>query len=291
MELNTQAVAGPLRSAATLVVLRDGPRGIEVLLLKRHAQSAVLGGAHVFPGGKVDTDDAQDGVVPLLDQSPEAMHIALNETALTLPEATALYVAALREAFEESHLLFSPGASSADADRVKALLGQGQGFAAVLAQLGLGLATTELLPWSRWITPLLPSVSNKRFDTRFFVARAPAGQQARHDDHEATDSVWLTAREALAQYWQSRIEFAPPQIMSLVQLARQSCVQDVLAAARLQSPPVIQPEPFVEDGTRTVCYPGDARHPVAMRALAGPTRLIFRNKRFEPPNGLADLLA
>jgi hypothetical protein len=135
----------------------------------------------------------------------------------------------------------------------------------------------------------VPSVSSKRFDTRFFVAAVPAGQQATHDNHEATESTWLSPRAGLQQYWNRAIELAPPQIMSLVHLARHDSVASVLAQARGRLPPLIQPEPFELDGTRVLCYPGDERHPVAQRALPGPTRLHYRDKRFEPTGGFEAL--
>jgi len=136
----------------------------------------------------------------------------------------------------------------------------------------------------------VPSVTNKRFDTRFFLARAPTDQIAAHDNHETTESVWLAPREALTRYWAGQIELAPPQIMSLSHLNRYDSAASALAAARSQKPPTIQPEPFDQEGMRVICYPGDERHSMPERALPGPTRLHFRNRRFEPVGGLAELL-
>jgi hypothetical protein len=73
--------------------------------------------------------------------------------------------------------------------------------------------------------------------------------------------------------------------MSLAQLARHSTVASALAEAGSRPPPVILPEAFNENGERTICYPGDAVHPVPIRAMPGPTRLYWRNKRFEPEGG------
>jgi hypothetical protein len=101
--------------------------------------------------------------------------------------------------------------------------------------------------------------------------------------------VWLQPRTALEQYWDGRIDLAPPQIMSLAHLARHASVDAVFTEARGRRPPVVQPEPFDDEGTRTICYPGDMRHSVAERALPGPTRLRFRNKRFEPVDGFEAL--
>ena len=135
----------------------------------------------------------------------------------------------------------------------------------------------------------MPSLTNKRFDTRFFVSAVPSNQIARHDNHETTASVWLQPRTALAQYWQGQIELAPPQIMSLAHLARHASVQSVLQAARSRLPPTIEPEPFEHEGARAICYPGDERHSVRAQALPGPTRLVYRNKRFEPMTGFDGL--
>lgn len=290
MELNLEIVTTPPRPAATVVMLRDAPTGLEVFLMKRHGLSDVLGGAYVFPGGKVDAADAELDMAHL-DQPLHALHAGLNEADISERTAAGLYVAALREAFEESGVLFAQNASTQTPDaaglpaRAAALLREGRGFNALLAQMALRLQTRSLVPWSRWITPTAPSVMNKRFDTRFFVAAVPFGQVARHDDFETTESTWLSPRMALQQYWAGQIELAPPQIMSLAHLSRHTDVHGVLAAARGRRPPVIQPEPFDHEGGRVICYPGDARHSVPEQALPGPTRLSYRNKRFEPVGG------
>lgn len=289
MELNSEVVTTPLRPAATVVMLRDGSYGLEVFLVKRHGLSDVLGGAHVFPGGKVDAADALMDMDTRLDQTLPDLHASLNEPDITPITAASLYVAAMREAFEESGVLFAHGASHSHAAQATRLLREGVAFDAVLAQMALRLHSSSVLPWSRWITPKQPSVTNKRFDTRFFVAAVPNDQIARHDDHEATESVWLRPRAALEQYWEGQIELAPPQIMSLVQLARHTQLSHVLQAARQQRPALIAPEAFDDDGHRVICYPGDERHSVPAPAMAGPTRLIYRNKRFEPVTGFEGL--
>ncbi len=292
MELNLETVSTPPRPAATVVLLRDAPGGLEVFLMKRHGLSDVLGGAYVFPGGKVDAADAELDAQAHLDQPLAQLHQGLGEADISPLTAGALYVAALREAFEESGVLFAQGGDSlASAAGAAALLREGRTFNAMLAQMGLRLQTRAVLPWSRWITPARPSVMNKRFDTRFFVASVPAGQVARHDDHETTESVWLSPRDALQQYWAGQIELAPPQIMSLAHLARHGAVDSVLAAARARRPPVIQPESFDDDSGRVICYPGDERHSVREAALPGPTRLFYRNKRFEPVSGFEGLFS
>ena len=293
MELNHQAITTPVRDAATVVLLRDAPAGLEVFLMKRSGLSDVLGGAYVFPGGKLDVADTIDDMPNRLDQTPLALHAALNEPALEHNNAAALYVAALREAFEESGVLFAENANLAVSDKTTAqaaeLLKNGQSFPAILAQLGLRLQTLHVQPWSRWITPKLASVSTKRFDTRFFIAAVPHHQTAAHDNYETTESVWLAPRAALEEYWSGGISLAPPQIMSLAHLSHHRTVASALAEARSKPPAVIEPEPFDFEGLRTITYPGDAQHSIRERALPGPTRLCFRNKRFEPLNGFEAL--
>ena len=291
MELNLDIVTTPLLAAATVVLLRDGPWGLEVFLMKRHSRSDVLGGAHVFPGGKVDAVDAELDVASHLDQPLALLHARLNETGISQRTAGGLYVAAMREVFEESGVLFAQtaGTQAVDCAMAAALLREGQDFNGVLQQMALRLQASRLVPWTRWVTPTSPSVMNKRFDTRFFVSSVPAGQVAVHDDIETTDSIWLTPHSALVQYWEGQIELAPPQIMSLVQLSRHASVGSVLLEARSRLPPLIAPEPFDEDGGRVICYPGDARHSVRALAMPGPTRLYYRNRRFEPDGGFDSL--
>lgn len=238
--------AAPIASAAVLL-LRDGRHGLEVLLIQRHELSDVLGGAHTFPGGKVDAGDlaAQAGV----DVEPALLRDALDEPQLTPAQGAALYVAALRELQEEAGIA--------------------------------GLAASQLVPWSRWITPAASRRARKHFDARFFAALAPAGQEAAHDCREAVASAWFTPADALREFAAGRMQLAPPQLMSLLQLAAHRTADDALCAARARRPPAIQPAALEVDGRSCVCFPGDPQHPVAAPVLSGPTRLVWANGRFE----------
>jgi 8-oxo-dGTP pyrophosphatase MutT (NUDIX family) len=289
MELNHLEVTSAPRPAASVVMLRDAPGGMEVLLLKRHASSSVLGGAHVFPGGKLDPADTELDMAAHLDQDVQALHAALHEPELSPLAAAGLHVAALREAFEESGLLLAHGVSARLAELAALRVTAGLSFNRLLADLSLRLDTTNLVPWSRWITPRVPSVTSKRFDTRFFIASVENGVEVSHDNHEAVESLWLRPRDALERYWHGEMMLAPPQIMSLVHLARHDTGQAVLVEARARGPLLIQPHTCEIDGQRVVCYPGDERHPVAEKALPGPSRLVFRNRRFEPFSGFESL--
>jgi 8-oxo-dGTP pyrophosphatase MutT (NUDIX family) len=286
MDLGDGTPASPIPSA-TVLMLRDAPAGLEVFLLERHGLSDVLGGAYVFPGGKLDRADAELGF--RLDQPGAALREALAEPELDEDHAAALYVAAIREAFEESGVLFA----AIGEDGLQAAQAQYRArrdFREVVEGLGVPLAAARLLPWSRWVTPLNSVRARKHFDARFFVAAVPPGQEPVHDDHEATQSVWLSPAKALCEYWEGRIQLAPPQIMSLGQLARFRDVGGVLGNARSRKPPRIQPEVFLEGGVNMVCYPGDPRHSVPESLLPGPTRLCWRSDRYEPEDGLDALL-
>jgi 8-oxo-dGTP pyrophosphatase MutT (NUDIX family) len=291
MEISSEIVLTPPRDAASVIILRDGPLGLEVFLVKRHGLSDVLGGAYVFPGGKLDDSDLQLAATAHLDQDSQVLHSALAEPHLPMDVARGLYVAALREAFEECGVLFAQDAAHQHSLQLAERIKTGQSFNAVLGHLQLRLQTRALQPWSRWITPKMPSISSKRFDTRFLVAALPAEQIASHDNVETTESVWLGPRVALEQYWDNQIALAPPQIMTLAHLSRYADVASALRAARGVAPALIEPEPFNEDGERVICYPGDPRHSVRAAAMPGPTRLRFRNQRFEPEGGFAALFA
>ncbi|HQD14808.1 MAG TPA: NUDIX hydrolase [Ottowia sp.] len=271
------------------MVLRDSPQGPEVLMMRRHGNSSVLGGAHVFPGGKLDPQDLQVNPA-LLDQPPARLRDALGEPDLDEALAAGLHLAALRETLEECGLLLADGAAPDALRQAEARLRAGEAFVPTLTALGLPLQTARLVPWSRWITPRVPSVTRSRFDTRFFLAEAPAGQDARHDDHEATETLWVLPADGLRQYWEGTIDLAPPQIMSLSQLAHFGSVAALMAVARRRRPPLVEPEAFDLAGERVICYPGDPRHSVPQRAWPGPTRLAYRNRRFEPDGGLDALL-
>lgn len=285
MELNSQPIHTPPRDAASVILLRDAPGGLEVFLLERAGQSDVMGGAHVFPGGKVDAQDAEIDTDRLLDAGADTLHALLREPDLPAAQALALHVAAIREVFEECGVLLAQRASVHQVAQAASLLREGHAFDEALALLGLRLDTASILPWSRWITPKLPSMMRKRFDTRFFVARMPAGQTAVHDMRETSASLWIAPREALQRQHEGRLPLAPPQIMSIAHLARFASVDAVLDAARRQTPALIEPHSFDEDGARHHCYPGDPAHPVAVRAMPGPTRLRYAQGRFEPLDG------
>jgi 8-oxo-dGTP pyrophosphatase MutT (NUDIX family) len=283
-------LAQPPRPAASLVLLRDGSRGLQALLLQRSAEDNVLAGAHVFPGGKLEREDAEDDALERIDATPHALHARLAEPELDAREAAGLFVAAVREAFEETGVLLARDIDEATAARARALRREGLGFTEVLTRLDVQLDAQLLQPWSRWITPRTPSSAmRRRFDTRFFVARTPEGQEAEHDPREAVASAWLAPREALERYWAGEIVLAAPQIMTLAHLSRFADVGEALSEAGSRPPPLIRPQPIETPEGRFVCYPGDDAHEERVRAMPGPTRLLVRDGRFLPLAGFEAL--
>jgi 8-oxo-dGTP pyrophosphatase MutT (NUDIX family) len=286
MELGDGSALSPIASASVLM-LRDGRQGLEVYLLRRHNLSDVLGGAYVFPGGKLDARDRE--WIDRLDTPMAFLQEALGEPELTEVQAAALFVAAIREVFEEAGVLFAaspPGAATFDASMMHS-----RRFDQVMNSRHLPLAASQLVPWSRWTTPVASVRSRKHFDARFFVAGLPHGQEPRHDDHETTESLWRTPRGALEDYWSRKIELAPPQIMTMAHLVRFRDVASVLREARSRKPPHAHPEAIHEGGAPVVCFPGDARHTRREAVLPGPSRLYWRDERYEPEGGLEALMA
>jgi 8-oxo-dGTP pyrophosphatase MutT (NUDIX family) len=271
------AAAGPTQPAAakpasTIVVLRDAAHGApELLLVQRHGGMGFMGGMHVFPGGKVASSDAS--LAMRAQTHDRGVCVAGHSWGEGIAEedAFARAVAAVRETFEEACMLFAPRSAGLAALRAE-LLG-GTELAALLAREGLMIQLTALQPLSRWITPESEPV---RFDTTFYVARAPEGQEPSHDATEAVAASWFTAESALAAAAEGRIRLAPPTARTIEGLLEARCVDDALASARQRPPPVILPILRADGDGMVVLYPGDPDHPVRERALPGETRVVWR---------------
>ena len=242
----TDIAAGELepaapRNAATVMVVRDAPAGgVEVLMLKRPAAMKFAGGAYVFPGGSVDSADFGDAAAW---QGPSAEEF--GEHLGTTPElARALVRAAVRETFEEAGVLLAgtpdgavvvPDGPDWEADR--AALNEGAAsLAGLLERRGLVLRADLLTPWARWITPL---AEPRRFDTRFFAAALPAGQQVTAHAAEADEIVWVRPDDALAAARRGEMSLLPPTATTLGELTLASGVADIIGHPRKVAP--IQP--------------------------------------------------
>ena len=225
-------VERPPRPAATIVVVRDGAAGIEVLLSRRAERGDHNSGAWVFPGGIVEKSDAlAHGACAGLDDAEASRRLGLASGALDY------YVAAIRECFEEAGLLFARAGGpelvdldGSDAARLapwRGALHRGEhGMAQLCAAEGLQLAVDRLIYLSHWLTPL---GRPKRFDTRFFIAALPAAQTALHDGTELVEQLWLAPREALAR--STSLKLLTPTQKTLETLGRFASVAEAIAWA------------------------------------------------------------
>jgi acyl dehydratase/8-oxo-dGTP pyrophosphatase MutT (NUDIX family) len=213
--------------AATVVLVRDGPQGLETLMVVRHHEIDFARGAAVFPGGKLSASDSDP-------------RIAGRVRGCQLPgeQQFALRVAAVRETFEESGLLLARhrrhhGRRHAARRPAPALAGAGgrggNAFVDMVCEEDLELALEQLVPYAHWVTP---EVSPKRFDTHFFIAAAPPGQVAQHDGSEAVDSFWIRPADALDDCAQRRRTIIFPTLCNLALLAQTGDVAGAVQAAR-----------------------------------------------------------
>jgi 8-oxo-dGTP pyrophosphatase MutT (NUDIX family) len=236
--LNDLRVHEVPRLAATVMLVRDlAPRGIEVFVVRRSARSAFMPDAYVFPGGALDAGDAAPQAVARLDSVPAGV-----------PAEFA--VAAIRELFEEAGVLLAhrpDGAPPAHGDVAAARVALARdGFDATIERLQLTLSGSALSYYSRWITP--PVETTRRFDTRFFVARAPEGQRASADAVETHDGLWISPADALARGDRGEIVLVFPTRKHLERLAGFGSVAELVEHTHERTPRPIMPD-VDADGT------------------------------------------
>jgi 8-oxo-dGTP pyrophosphatase MutT (NUDIX family) len=236
------------RQAATVLLLRDGPDGVEVHLQRRTRGMPFAGGMTAYIGGGVDP---RDGGADLDWVGPGSAEWA---TTWGCDEELArqLVCAAVRETFEEAGVLLAGPASGGvvpdvsgpewEAQR-QALLTRDLALSELLAARGLALRSDLLRPFAHWITP---PVEPRRYDTKFFAAALPAGQEAQDVSGEADEAGWSTAAAALAEYEAGTRPMLPPTVHTLGQLAGFHDVAAVLAGAPPEPLEPISPT-FAED--------------------------------------------
>lgn len=225
MGLDTDLEAPPpAKHASTVVVLRPGDWGPEILFVCRQQSMRFMGGAHVFPGGKLDATDYAAAALESIPAEVRARAARALEPSpgqtLGADEAVGLHVAALRELFEEAGVLVS---EPAPAPRVLAALRarlakEPRAFAPALAEHGLRPAIERLAYVAHWVTP---TTEPRRFDTRFFVTSLPMGQEAEVDLGESSACVWLTPAQALARHRAREIVLVPPTLRTVEAFERQ----------------------------------------------------------------------
>jgi 8-oxo-dGTP pyrophosphatase MutT (NUDIX family) len=246
--------------AATVTLVRDTARGLEVLMLRRSLSLKFMPGAYVFPGGGLDPADSSAEMRQLcagMEDDEASRTLGMQGGGL------AYWVAAIREAFEEAGILLAYDASG----EVVNLTGEAAGryrahrrtlderrgdFGAIVRSEGLRLAADRLTYFGHWITPVTVP---RRYDTRFFLAVAPEHQEAMHDNYETTDHVWVRPQEALERCAKETLNMRFPTIKTLERFA--ACSTAAALAAELRASPVVRAVlPRVTADGRTL-LPGD----------------------------------
>lgn len=221
------------KPAATVLIVRDGA-GLEVLMVRRSAGMAFGADAWVFPGGKVAAADRDPAWAELSDGSWD-------------PEARSLRIAAAREAFEESGLLLATrNGAELDGDACSAFDSlrsevekEPARFIALVRDAGLRLTLDRLVPFAHWITP---SFEPRRYDTHFFLVRAPSSQIVRHDGREAVDHEWVAPERLLDRRRRGEAKLMFPTRLNLELLGQATSASAAEAAARVRKVVTVEPQ-------------------------------------------------
>jgi len=262
----------PIRPAATVLLLRDDPAPppgvapLQVFLQRRVRQMAFAGGMTVFPGGGVDPSDVPDAerwAGPDPDDWAERFGI-------TREVAGQAVSAAVREVFEESGVLLAgppggqPGSLTSQAPLWrKQLTDHSVSLTQILVDSGYVLRADLLQPWAHWVTP---PHEPRRYDTLFFLAALPAGQEADAHTTEAVEAEWWHPSAALAAFEAGRMTLMPPTLLSLRDLtgfATTAEAQDGCAARDLTP---VHPRFRDQDGATHVILPDGSEHPITRAA-------------------------
>ena len=245
--------------AATVVILRDGPGGLEVFMVVRHHEIDFASGALVFPGGKVEAQDAADAwadLAPYAGSRPDR----------------AFVVAAARETFEEAGLVLARRRGSdalLGADEAHGLVERYRGplladetsFLDLVRTEGLVLATDLMVPFAHWITP---ERQPKRFDTHFLLVAAPVTQLGAHDGAESVEGFWIAPGQAVRDAETGARTLVLPTMMNLSKLARHATVAEAVAATRSTAIVTVMPRvERLEGGGRKLHIPAEAGYGIS----------------------------
>ncbi|HMK63190.1 MAG TPA: hypothetical protein VK386_06190 [Acidimicrobiales bacterium] len=269
----------PARDAATLILVRDADglseMSLEVCMVRRHLDSEFVGGAYVFPGGKVDVHDrstAAGHACAGRDDAQASELLGVDSGGL------AFWVAALRECFEEAGVLLAyqdgPDAHGELIDMTLPLarqrlallrhrLNAGEiSFLDLLRGERLQLAADRVLYFSHWVTPV---GAPRRYDTRFFVAAVPNGQVPVHDEHETVDTVWVRPADALARAAVGELDIIFPTMKNLQAVGRFGTAAELLGAvAAVDHVPTVLPRVVADAHGFRILLPGDAGYDAAL---------------------------
>jgi 8-oxo-dGTP pyrophosphatase MutT (NUDIX family) len=260
------------KKATTVILIREKkPEGFEVFLLKRHEKSSFMGGNYVYPGGRVDRNDGSSEICSL------CKGITLEEAhqmfggSIPPEESLAFWIAGIRELFEESGVLLAYD-QSGDLFRPKSINDQKKFFhyrdllqkgKLTICQLAqeekLLFALDQLHYYAHWITP---EARSERFDTRFFLARHPIGQEASYDQKETSAGLWLTPKEALEENLRGVVILSPPTLKTLEDLSRFKNIDEVFSSLKEREIQPILPILTKISGDSLLIFPWDPEYEI-----------------------------
>jgi 8-oxo-dGTP pyrophosphatase MutT (NUDIX family) len=298
-------IAIPKKAATTILLQNKEPQGFEVFLLKRHEKSSFMGGNYVYPGGRVDREDGS------LEICSFSKGITLEEArnifggATSPEESFAHWIAGIRELFEEAGVLLAydpKGKLLQLKDREErerffhyreSLQKDKTSICEMARKENLLFALDELHYYAHWITP---EARSERFDTRFFLARYPSGQEATHDQKETTAGAWLTPQKALKENLIGEVVLSPPTLKTLEDLSRFESIDEVFSSLKTNDiRPILPVLTKVESGPLLV-FPWDPEYEIFQRGeIPSPihhghpsqsgdntTRLLMKENRWLP---------
>lgn len=297
-EMNDQTTPATPKDAATVILLRETPAAnpFELLLMRRHAKQSFMGKAFVYPGGQLDPADCTPGLAAYASGiAAEDVKQRLNEPDLPNEKALGLLFAAIRETFEESGVLLARSTSGKDIDfndqkirerfaEYRTMIHQQEITLEDLAEKeGLFFKLNELIPFAHWVTP---EAERKRFDTRFFLARMPFGQEPVHDSREMTETLWTTPGKAFSKHDAGEILLMPPTLKTLEEMACQSSVAELLSWASSTIIRTIMPQISSDGDSIIIKFPHDPEYSIAeLKQPHRPdeiSRIVLQDGRFKP---------
>ena len=234
-------VAVPKNAATDILLKNKKSEGFEVFLLKRHEKSSFMGGNFVYPGGRVDRDDGS------LEICSFSKGITFDEAQKILggtfspDESFAHWIAGIRELFEEAGVLLAYDQEGnlfqiRNQDEQEKFLHyreslqkSGLTICEMAQKEKLLFALDQLHYYAHWITP---EARSERFDTRFFLARYPSGQEASHDRKETTAGIWITPQKALEENLKGEVFLSPPTLKTLEDLLRFKTIDEVFTSLK-----------------------------------------------------------
>lgn len=285
LDLRADRDAVTPKDAATLVLVRSAREGdgIEVFCVERNKKSRFMGGAIVFPGGKLDPSDVLAEWTPLTTppRLPDRGQIAFTSSDAHF---RSLAIAGARETLEEAAILHVHDGTVTQ-DELFALRRELEtvpdALRAFLGKRGLRLDLAALHPFARWITP---TAESRRFDARFFIAIAPEGQTGLHDERETMASFWGAPAEVLRRFEAGDVQLMPPTHRTIAMLAGCASTEAVLAMAEASCLDPICPRLVQQkDGegeTMALVLPGDPEHDLREERVPGGSRYVLRGDRW-----------